>query len=230
MNGRASPHACGYTLAPGRTRLLTPHFENCVDEQAAPQHARFITKSNAGTNVDVCDPDFGIPGECEVGVPRAFGIAAVLGFRIHAVPINCLQRGQPDLRLGLAPARADSITSAQPIPMPGQGRALALAGMISIARFMKDRREDRAKDREFWRQFAATAARPASLQNAFERGERRASAPAAQAPASSIRGARDIRAHDDDHPRGRGNARGRARAYGHGDAASRGDVARVGPR
>ena len=169
-------------------------------------------------------------GECEVGVPRAFGIAAVLGFRIHAIPINCLQRGQPDLRLGLAPARADSITSAQPIPMPGQGRALALAGMISIARLMKDRREDRAKDREFWRQFAATAARPASLQNAFERGERRASAPAAQAPASSIRGARDIRAHDDDHPRGRGNARGRARAYGHGDAASRGDVARVGPR
>jgi hypothetical protein len=48
-------------------------------------------------------------------------------------PDNCLRPGWSDSPSGSPPARAESITSAQQTPTPRQARALAFAGMISIA-------------------------------------------------------------------------------------------------
>jgi hypothetical protein len=131
---------------------------------------------------------------------------------------NCLRRGRPESTLGLPPARAGSITSAQPIPMPRQARALAFSGMISIARSFAH---------------CGCCHRSTPL-NDVSVGRGPCPGPA-EAPANSTRGhrlgvgARDVRAHGD-HAHDRGNARGHAHAHGHGDAASRGGAAREGPR
>jgi hypothetical protein len=167
--------------------------------------------------------DFGIPQSARSRSPSCLLHKRGFWLSNTGTPDNCLRREWSDWRLGLAPARADSTTSEQPIPMPRHARALAFAGMISIARSFRIAVPTLHQRTMPSKKTDLKIANLARVCGHYE------GTGAAQAPANSIRGARDIRV-DDDPAHDCGNARGRVRARGHGDAASGGAAAHEGPR